>query len=123
MKLIASFVMSLFASTVAFAAPTILNWTSPELLEQDAAQATYTGVLNFVENEKNCSLERTWGLEAINNLHDYYGNPLIVVTSIVETSGARCELAKYLDCSSVFVKEDGVWKYDDTTCDKEESAE
>lgn len=112
----------LMVGSMAFAGP-ILNWNSAEVSEDDAVQAVQIGVKNFVEDANSCELVNLWGLEAVNHLKDFYSNPLIVVTSIAETSGPRCEISKYLDCNTVFVKEEGVWKYDDTTCDKEESAE
>ena len=108
--------------SMAFAGP-ILNWKSTEVSEADVAEAVQTSVKNYVEEVSSCELINVWGLEATNHLKDFYGNPLIIVTSIAEASGPRCDLSKYLDCNTVFVKEEGIWKYDDTTCDKEESAE
>lgn len=123
MKLILSSFFVVLLSAVAFAAPQIINWTTTEISESEAVQITNAGVFHVVEQDNECVLENVWGFEAVNTLNDYYGNPLIVVNSIAETSGPRCQLSKYLDCSTVFVKENGQWKYDDTTCDKEESAE
>ena len=121
MKFLMSSLLVVLFGSMAFAGP-ILNWTSKEVAESDAVEAVQVGVKNYVEEANSCELVNVWALEAINHLKDYYGNPLIVVTSTVEAQGARCELSKYLDCNTVFVK-DGVWKYDDTTCDKEESVE
>jgi hypothetical protein len=123
MKLILSSFFAVLLSAVAMAAPQILNWKSTEVSEKEALEATVAGVRIYAENENDCALENVWGFEAVNNLKDYYGNPLIVVNSIAEVSGSSCKLEKYLDCSTVFAKENGIWKYDDTTCDKEESAE
>ena len=123
MKLILSSFFAVFLSAVAMAAPQIINWTTTEISETEAVQITQAGVRYVVEEQNSCVLENAWGLEAVNNLKDYYGNPLIVVNSIAETSGSRCQLDKYLNCSTVFAKENGQWKYDDTTCQKEESAE
>jgi hypothetical protein len=123
MKLFLSSMMIVLFSTLAFAGTKILNWTSTEVSESDAAQAVQMGVKIFVEDDNDCELVNVWGLEAVNNLKDYYGNPLIVVNSIVETRGPSCKLEKYQDCNTVFVRQDGNWKYDDTTCDKEESPE
>ena len=122
MRFLMSSLLVLLCGSTSFAGP-ILNWNSKEVSENEAAQAVQMGVKNYVEEVNSCELVNVWGLEAINHLKDFYGNPLIVVTSTVETRGSRCELDKYLNCSTVFAREDGVWKYDDTTCDKEEASE
>ena len=120
MKSLIVSILFLSMANTAVAATPILGWTSTELSQEDASRAVLSGVRSFVEEENSCELEEVWGLEAVNNLRDMFGNPVIVVLSTAQADGVRCNLEKYQDCSTSFYKQNGQWKYESTSCETEE---
>ena len=123
MKTLFAVVLLLSFAHASYAAKeTILNWATLDLPEADAVRAVKSAVRSVIEEENNCQLEDIFGLQAINNLKGSNGEQVVVVMSTAQADGIRCELEKYQDCSTSFYKVNGTWKYETTTCEKEEAS-
>lgn len=116
-------ILVLFVTAQAIASTPILGWKPGDLNQDQASNSVMVGVRSFVEEANSCTLEYVDGLEAVYGLVDTKNNPVIVVLSTAETYGSRCDLDKYLDCQTSFIKQNDKWTYGETVCESEETRE